>query len=58
MFCDRVLFVERSSELMYIAWLRHDRAGAVVKARVKCPNLWYALDPKPGDLTMARLKRR
>ena len=35
---DGVLFVERSSELLYTARLSGKRHGAVVKARVNRPN--------------------
>jgi hypothetical protein len=31
--------------------------GAAVKARLNRPIQSYGLDPKPGDLTMGRLKR-
>ena len=32
--------------------------GAVVKASLNRANKCMGLDPKPGDLTMVRLKRR
>ena len=55
---DSVLFVERSSELFDAASLRF-YAGGVVKARLNRPKFKYiSIDPKPGDLTMGRLKRR
>ena len=54
--CDEVLFVERSGELMYPASLRYSvpeaKGNRVLKAREELD----ALDPKPGDLSMARLK--
>ena len=59
---DGVLFVERTGELRYVARLRL-RTGAGAKASLKraqcslgCTQL-HALDPKPGDLSMARVKR-
>ena len=56
--CDEVLFVERSGELMYQASLSYSVAEAkgnrVLIARIK----FVALDPKPGDLSMSRLKWR
>ena len=54
---DGVLFVERSSELLTYCKLKAF-AGGVVKARLNRPNKYWRLDPKPGDLTMSRLKRR
>ncbi len=32
--------------------------GATVKASLNRANKYIGLDPKPGDLTMGRLKRR
>ena len=32
--------------------------GAIVKASLNRANKYIGLDPKPGDLTMGRLKRR
>ena len=32
--------------------------GGTVKARLNRPNEYMLVDPKPGDLTMGRLKRR
>ncbi len=55
---DVVLFVERSGELWYAASLRLSESEAkrkrVLIARMKL----YAIDPKPGDLAMSRLKWR
>ena len=54
--CDEVLFVERSGELMYLASLRYSvpqaKGNRVLIAREELD----ALDPKPGDLSMGRLK--
>ena len=56
--CDEVLFVERSGELMYAARLSYSvaepKGNRVLIARIKL----HALDPKPGDLSMSRLKWR
>ena len=54
--CDRVLFVERSGELHQQARLRHLNAGAEVRASVKSAIKSADADPKPGDLSMSRLK--
>ena len=32
--------------------------GGIVKASLNRANKYIGLDPKPGDLTMGRLKRR
>ena len=56
--CDRVLFVERSGELMYVARLRYWSTGAVARASLNRANELRVLDPKPGDLSMSRLKLR
>ena len=54
--CDEVLFVERSGELLYVASLRYSvpeaKGNRVLIARMKS----VAIDPKPGDLSMGRLK--
>ena len=54
--CDLVLFVERSGELLYVASLRYSvpeaKGNRVLIARMKS----VAIDPKPGDLSMGRLK--
>ena len=34
------------------------RGGAVAKASLNRANELYAVDPKPGDLSMARVKSR
>ena len=54
--CDLVLFVERTGELLYIARLRCNSIGAEAKASLKRANKFYAVDPKPGDLSMSRMK--
>ena len=55
---DGVLFVERSGEYFYVARLRYSvpkpKGNRVLIARVKS----VAIDPKPGDLAMVRLKWR
>ena len=54
--CDIVLFVERSSELHFIARLSTRRCGAEEKSSLKRAKKLWDVDPKPGDLSMARLK--
>ena len=54
--CDIVLFVERSSELHYIARLSTRRCGAEEKSSLNRAKKLCDVDPKPGDLSMARLK--
>ena len=56
--CDRVLFVERSGELMYAARLRNWSFGAEARASLNRAVELHVLDPKPGDLSMSRLKLR
>ena len=56
--CDRVLFVERSGELMYAARLRNWSSGAAARASLNRAIELHVLDPKPGDLSMSRLKTR
>ena len=55
---DEVLFVERSGELLYVASLRYSvpeaQGNRGLIARIK----FVAIDPKPGDLSMSRLKWR
>jgi hypothetical protein len=54
--CDRVLFVERTGELRYDARLRTEgpepQGNRVLIGRIK----YHNVDPKPGDLSMARMK--
>ena len=52
---DLVLFVERANELWYVARLSFWRNGAVEKSSLIGREL-HAVDPKPGDLSMSRLK--
>ena len=54
--CDIVLFVERSSELRYVARLSTRRYGAEEKSSLNRALELCIVDPKPGDLSMARLK--
>ena len=53
---DRVLFVERSGELRWLARLRtkgpEPKGNQVLIGRVKS----VRVDPKPGDLPMSRMK--
>ena len=53
---DLVLFVERANELWYAARLRCWSIGAEAKASLKRARKLHAVDPKPGDLSMSRLK--
>ena len=54
--CDEVPFVEWSGELFLHARLRYSvpeaKGNRVLIARIKS----VAIDPKPGDLSMGRLK--
>ena len=52
---DHVLFVERANELRYVARLSGIR-GAEAKASLNRAIQYYAIDPKPSDLAMSRLK--
>ena len=53
---DHVLFVERAGELLYVARLRC-RAPEPQGNRVLNGREFHAVDPKPGDLSMGRMKR-
>ncbi len=54
---DRVLFVERSGELPGLARLNLRRDGAEGKPSLKrAKEKSVQADPKPGDLSMSRLK--
>ena len=53
---DRVLFVERSGELPVLARLSAMRHGAGGKPSLKRANESAAAGPKPGDLSMSRMK--
>ena len=55
---DGVLFVERANELAVWRKAKGVTPGAVVKARVNSPIECHALDPKPSELTMSRLKQQ
>ena len=54
--CDIVLFVERSSELRLVARLSTVRYEAEGKPSLNRARESLDVDPKPGDLSMARLK--
>ena len=54
--CDIVLFVERSSELRCVARLSTRRCEAEGKPSLNRAKKLHDIDPKPGDLSMARLK--
>ena len=43
---------------MICSKVKNLRFGAEVRARVKSPQELYVIDPKPGDLSMSRLKWR
>ena len=53
---DGVLFVERSDELWQLARLSTRRYGAEGKPSLNRANELAVIDPKPGDLSMSRLK--
>ena len=53
---DSVLFVERSGELRYIARLSTRKVRSQSESESKKGDELYAVDPKPGDLPMDRLK--
>ena len=55
---DRVLFVERTGELRYDARLSAFRHGAEGKPSLKRAIEYHVADPKPGDLSMDRMKRK
>ena len=55
--CNRVLFVERSGELLEVARLSTRRYEAEGKPSVNSAKIESLLiDPKPGDLPMVRMK--
>ena len=56
--CDRVLFAERTGELRYDARLRTRRSVAVGKPSLNRAFKYHDVDPKPGDLSMDRMKRK
>ena len=49
-------FVEWACELPYVARLRYRSTGAGGKPSLNRANELHAVDPKPGDLSMVRLK--
>ena len=53
---NRVLFVERSGELRVLARLSAKRRGAEGKPSLNRAIKSVGVDPKPGDLSMSRLK--
>ena len=53
---DVVLFVERSGELFYAARLSVSDAKPKGNRGLRARNELHGIDPKPGDLSMARLK--
>ena len=57
-YSDLVLFVERAGELRCVARLRNWSSGAVARASLNRANELHVVDPKPGDLSMSRLKWR
>ncbi len=56
--CDLVPFVEWSGELMYAASLRYWSTEGGARASLNRAVELHTLDPKPGDLSMSRLKVR
>ncbi len=54
--CDLVLFVERTGELRYAARLRALEVWSRRETESEQGGKSYAVDPKPGDLSMDRLK--
>ena len=55
--CDVVLFVERSGELLVWCEVKFFvRNGAEGKPSLNRAKELCSVDPKPGDLSMARLK--
>ena len=54
---DRVLFVKRANELWYVARLICS-AEKPQRKRVLIERKLCAADPKPGDLSMSRVKQK
>ena len=52
---DGVPFAEWTGELLYYARLS-GKHGAEAKASLNRATKYYAVDPKPSDLAMSRLK--
>ena len=55
--CDIVLFVERSGELLYMARLSVKKARSRRETESEQGEKSLHIDPKPGDLSMDRMKR-
>ncbi len=53
---DDVPFVEWSGELLYVSELKVLSTGGEARASLNRANKVRAIDPKPGDLPMSRLK--
>ena len=53
---DRVLFVERSGELLFLARIRGKKPRIRRDTKSKKVEESEEVDPKPGDLSMSRLK--
>ena len=53
---DGVLFVERSGELQLLARLTVKKAGSRRETKSEEGEELVTVDPKPGDLSMSRLK--
>ena len=51
-----MLFVERTNELVVCGKVKEFISGAEAKASLNRAIQSHALDPKPGELTMGRLK--
>ena len=54
--CDGVLFVERSGELLMPARLSTEKVRSRSESESKKGVKLVLVDPKPGDLSMSRLK--
>ena len=55
--CDGVPFVEWASELLIPCEVKPNKGGAAAKASLKRAIKLHAIDPKPDDLPMSRMKR-
>ena len=54
--CDEVLFVERSGELLILARLNTQKVWRRRDTKSEKGVKLVLVDPKPGDLSMSRLK--
>ena len=54
--CDGVLFVERSGELLILARLSTKEVRSRRETKSEKGEQLVLVDPKPGDLSMSRLK--